>query len=249
MKFIKSLLLKTLPVSAVTKLRALDYRLHSPEERLLLSRLCDRAKCSVDVGANLGILTHYLARYSRHVYAYEPNPQLASQLRRAFDSRVTVLEAALSDTSGSTVLKMPYYRGVEMHGLASIAQDFKDADYVKEFTVPVRRLDDEGLNDVGFLKIDVEQNEEKVLRGAMTFICRQRPNMLLEVTPKLYSRSLLEFLGDFLALGYRGYFLYDRQLLKIEDYRPEVHNHSDNYGVRGKYMTNVVLSNSPLGAL
>jgi hypothetical protein len=30
------------------------------------------------------------------VYAYEPNPELACQLRRAFDKRVTVVQAALS---------------------------------------------------------------------------------------------------------------------------------------------------------
>lgn len=248
MKSIGSLLQKTLPASAVTRLRAVDYQLHSSDERRLLSRLCDRNKCSVDVGANVGTITYFLARYSTHVYAYEPHPELASQLRRAFNKRVTVVQAALSDTSGSDLLKVPYYDGVEMHGLASIVQDFKDSDYVKEFSVPVRRLDDENLANVGFLKIDVEQNEERVLCGAMELITRQRPNILLEVTPKLYLKSLTEFLADFFALGYRGYFLYDRQLLKIEDYRMEVHNNGANYGVSGKYLTNVVLSTKPLDA-
>lgn len=106
-----------------------------------------------------------------------------------------------------------------MHGLASIAQDFSDADSVREFSVPLRRLDDENLTNIGFLKIDVEQNEEKVFRGGMGLIKSQRPNILLEVTPKLYSKPLLEFLADFLALGYHGYFLYDRKLLKVEEYR------------------------------
>ncbi len=248
MKRIGSLLQKTLPASAVARLRAVDYQLHSSDERRLLSTLCDRNKCSVDVGANVGTITYFLARYSAHVYAYEPNPELASRLCRAFNERVTVVQAALSNTSGSAVLKVPYYRGVEMHGLASIVQDFKDSDYVKEFWVPVRRLDDENLANVGFLKIDAEQNEEKVLCGAVELINRQRPNMLLEVTPKLYSRPLLEFLADFFTLGYRGYFLYDRHLLKIEDYRMEVHNHSANYGISGKYLTNVVLSTKSLDA-
>src|SRR5947209_7789536 len=125
MRNIKSLLQRILPPSSIVSLRALDYRLHSWQEYRLLSSLCHRTKSSVDVGANVGTLTHFLACYSSHVYAYEPNPELAAQLRLAFRKKVTVIEAALSDTPGSTILKIPYYRGIEMHGLASIAQDFE----------------------------------------------------------------------------------------------------------------------------
>ena len=243
MKPIKSLLQRALPPSAAVRLRALDYRLRSAQEHRLLSRLCDRKKASVDVGANLGTLTCWLARYSSHVYAYEPNPELAKRLRAAFrDEDVTVIQAALSDVAGTAVLKVPHFHGVEMHSLGSIAQDFVDADHVREFSVPLRRLDDEDLPDIGFVKVDAEQNEERVLRAAMGLIERCRPHMLLEVTPKLYAKSLLEFFADFFALGYRGFFLYDGELLKIEQYCMEVHNDSRNYGVPGKYMTNVVLT-------
>lgn len=248
MKHVKSVVQKLLSASAATRLRALDYRLHSWDERRLLPKLCDRTKCSVDAGANMGTITYFLARYSSHVYAYEPNPELASHLCRAFDKRVTVIQAALSDIPGTATLKMPCYGGVPMHGLASIVQDFKDHDDVREFVVPVRRLDDENLTNVGFLKIDVEQNEENVLWGAEELIKRQRPNLLLEVTPKLYAKPLVEFLANFFVLGYWGYFLYDRHLLRIEDYRMEVHNDSNNYGIGRKYVTNVVLSTKPLDA-
>jgi FkbM family methyltransferase len=246
MKAIKSFVLKNFPASSVVRLRALDYRFSCPEEQRLLSILCDKRKASADIGANLGTLTYFLARYSSHVYAYEPNPELARRLRRAFRKNVTVIEAALSDVHGTATLNVPFYRGTELHGLASIAQAFEDAEGIKKFSVPVRTLDEEGLQNVGFLKIDVEQNEEKVLRGGMRLIKDQRPNLLLEVTPKLYRISLIDFLADFLALGYRGYFFYDHKLLRIEDYCLEVHNSSQNYGVRGKYVTNVILSRTSL---
>jgi hypothetical protein len=45
-----------------------------------------------------------------------------------------------------------------------------------------------------------------------------------------------------LALGYRGYFFFDGSLRKLEDYRVEIHNRAENYGVSRKYMTNVILS-------
>ena len=177
-----------------------------------------------------------------HVYAYEPNPELAAKLRRGFGSNVSVVEAALSDAPGTAVLKLPSYRGVEAHALASIAQDFSDADGVREFPVPVRRLDDEQLTNVGFVKIDVEQNEEKVLRGGMRLFSAERPNMLVEVTPRLYSKSLPEFLGDFLKLGYRVYFLYEGKLKPLAEYRMEVHNNTANLGIASKFVTNVILT-------
>ncbi len=244
---LKSLLQRALPASAVVRLRALDYRLRSAQEHRLLSSLCDRSRAAVDIGANLGTLTCWLARYSSHVYAYEPNPELAQRLRAAFrDENVTVVQTALSDVAGSALLRVPHFHGVEMHSLGSIVQAFTDADQVREFSVPLRRLDDEDLPDIGFLKIDAEQNEERVLRGAMALIERHRPHILLEVTPKLYAKPLLEFFADFLALGYRAFFLYEGKLLAIERYRMDVHNDSRNYGVPGKYMTNVVLTERAL---
>src|SRR5262245_15788423 len=124
MNYIRSMLNSVLPDSSLVQLRALDHRFHSPAEVRLLASLCDRRKVSIDVGANLGVLTYFLARYSSHVVAYEPNPELASMLRRSFKRKVTVRQTAISDASGSTTLKVPEYHGVEMHGLASIAQDF-----------------------------------------------------------------------------------------------------------------------------
>jgi FkbM family methyltransferase len=246
MRAVKSLLQRVLPVSSVIRLRALDYGRKCAAERRLLALLCDRAKVSIDIGANVGTLTYYLARHSSHVYAYEPNPELAAKLRRGFGSNVTVVEAALSDAPGSAVLKLPSYHGIEAHALASIAQDFSDADGVREFRVPVRRLDDEALTNVGFVKIDVEQNEEKVLRGGMKLFAAQRPNMLLEVTPRLYSKPLAEFLGDFLQLGYRVYFLYEGRLKPLAEHRLEVHNNTANLGIASKFVTNVVLTNREL---
>jgi FkbM family methyltransferase len=246
MSYLKSAIKRILPAPSLVQVRAFDYRLHCSDEFRLLAKLCNKNKCSIDVGANLGTLTYHLSRHSSHVFAYEPNPELAAKLRAAFKKRVTVLEVALSDLPGSTELKIPYYRGVQMHGLASIAQDFSDADAVKKHSVQVRRLDDEGYTNVGFVKIDVEQNEERVLRGGMGLFTNERPNILLEVTPKLYSKPLREFLAGLLELGYHAYFLYNRRLLKLEDYRVEIHNRAENYGRQGKYMTNVVLATEPL---
>jgi FkbM family methyltransferase len=234
------------PESFLNRIRALDYRVHSSEEFRLLSQLCNREKISIDIGANQGVLTYFLVRFSLHVYAYEPNPELAAKLQKSFKKKATIIQAALSDIPGAATLKIPSYQGVEMHGLASIGQSFEDADSVKQFSVPKRRLDDEGFKNVGFVKIDVEQHEQEVLRGGMRLFQDQRPNIFLEVTPKLYKKPLQETLSNILKLGYRGYFIYDHALVPLDKYRQDIHNRSENYGVGHKYVTNVVLSTSSL---
>jgi hypothetical protein len=110
----------------------------------------------------------------------------------------------------------------------------------------VCRLDDEDLRNVGFVKIDVEQNERKVMSGAMRLFREEKPNILVEVSPKLYTEPLQEVLAGVLDLGYRGYFCFEERLHKLDDYRLDVHNRSENYGVGGKYVTNVVLTTKTL---
>ena len=63
----------------------------------LLKFIVDPSRNSVDIGASLGLFTYFLARYSVHVYAFEPNPLPLRYLRTLVDDNVTVVHGALSD--------------------------------------------------------------------------------------------------------------------------------------------------------
>src|SRR3989338_8039219 len=54
-----------------------------------LSRVMGREKVGVDVGANRGVYTYWMQKYSRHVYAYEPNPKMFVLLRAGAKGNVT----------------------------------------------------------------------------------------------------------------------------------------------------------------
>src|SRR4051794_41124730 len=89
----KSMIGKLLPVKAAMRCRAIEYWLMGPPEIRFLHRLCCADAVSIDVGANIGIYTDFLARHSRHAYAFEPNPGLAVELRKKIARRnVTVVE-------------------------------------------------------------------------------------------------------------------------------------------------------------
>jgi FkbM family methyltransferase len=175
---------------------------HEPEAAFLPT-LCDRARVSIDVGANLGGYTLLLRRHSARVIAYEPNPDLAARLDRVFrlSRSVEVRRYALSDTHGVAALRVPSDHGRstieaenDIGGRAALAVD-----------VETRRLDEERLGDVGFIKIDVEGHELAVLRGAEGILRRCRPALLIEASEELVPGALASIRAFLEPLGYRGY--------------------------------------------
>jgi len=149
------------------------------EELKLLDHIVPRRN-AVDIGANRGTYTYFLAKRCPKVYAYEPNPWMADFLRKASPAHVDVREAALSDTAGRTTFTIPYdQRNRHQHNVGSI-DNLEDREGEK-IDVETRRIDDEGLEDVGFIKIDVEGHEPAVLDGARQTIERDRPVLLVEI--------------------------------------------------------------------
>lgn len=136
------------------------------------------------LGANRGIYTWRLKKLARAVHAFEPNPELAERLRRAVPGAV-VHPCALSDRDGEADLRVPLVNGIAYDGWATVEPKNRllavHPDDVRTIRVPLRTLDSFGLEDVGFVKIDVEGHELAVLHGAALTLKRCRPILLLEV--------------------------------------------------------------------
>ena len=158
--------------------RAHRERLSGEPELGLLPTLVDPGRNSVDVGANKGVYTYWLQRCSRHVYAYEPNPKMFRILHAAAGGNVTVSPVALSDATGTSMLRVPKTMGGYSNQGASLNYRKVGPDY-GEVAVETRRLDDAGLADVGFIKIDVEGHEMAVIEGGRELIARDRPTLLV----------------------------------------------------------------------
>ena len=163
---------------------------------------------AIDVGANIGSYSYHLARFARHVYAFEANPLLVARFERLRLRRVSVECAALSSSVGIGHLRFPMLAsGREDIGMASLEKSaVEDAALSREIEVPLRRLDDYGFEGVSFIKIDVEGHEEEVLTGAAATIARERPTLLIEVEERHNQGGLGRIAQKLAALGYQGYF-------------------------------------------
>ncbi|MHB1559261.1 MAG: FkbM family methyltransferase [Isosphaeraceae bacterium] len=140
---------------------------------------------AVDAGANEGLFTHRLARLYNHVHSFEINPALADRLQRMASANVSVYPVGLSRRAGNGILYTPYYRGRPLHGWAGLEPlNCSVAERYTESDVTVCPLDSFDLNDVSFLKIDVEGHELELLAGASQTIRRNRPVVLIEVNDR-----------------------------------------------------------------
>ncbi len=170
-----------------------------------LDQWVSRDRLALDVGSNLGLYAWRLRRLAREVHAFEPSPALANRLAVALPG-VHVHACALSDRNGQAKLIVPKRAGVTYHGWGTVeASNPLKAGLetkVEAITVPTRPLDEFGLDDVGFIKIDVEGHELAVLTGAEQTLRRCRPTLLVEADDR-HRPGAVETVRSFLtALGY-----------------------------------------------
>ncbi len=207
------------PSIYIRRLAARQLRIGECEIRLL-PFLTDRQKVSVDVGANKGVYTYFLARLTREVHAFEPNPKIFRILSRALPSNVMVHRVALSSKSGAAELLVPEHKGGFSNQGASLSREKVDGAH-RVVHVESARLDQYDLRDVGFIKIDVEGHETHVIEGAMETIKRERPNLLIEMEEAHTKRPIEESVNYVRSLGYEGMFVARGQLQPLRRFDPE----------------------------
>lgn len=234
----KDVLQRVLPESIIIRFQAADHYLNGEPEIRLLPHLCDKAKVTLDIGANIGVYTYFARRHSRHVYAYEANPELAARFQQLFPD-VTVQQAAVSDQPGELVLRIPVKGQHVQHELASVAEQRGASGESVEYRVPARRVDDQEITNVGFIKIDVERHELPVMKGAMKTIAACLAVIMSEVSPLLYPCALPEMFKFLTELGYTGWFKFEGKYLPLSQFRGEIHANPDLYGKR--FMNNNVI--------
>lgn len=211
---IKDFVIAKIPAPLLMRLVAGHDFCRGEPELHLLKQLVPRNRIALDVGANYGVYTYFLSRLVRHVYAFEPNLRLADYLQRAVPGNATVCRFGLSDHEGKARLTIPIIRNREIHGHGTVEPHaFSSA--TRTLEVELRRLDDQGLTELGFIKIDVEGHEDAVLNGGERTIARWRPRMIIEIEQRFVAGAVRDRFARIAAMGYRLFYWRQNRLNEI----------------------------------
>ncbi len=183
----------TLPPKFVHAYRVVRHTMLWPceQEMVTARQFLAPDKVAVDVGANVGLFTAVLARRSKKVVAFEPNPACAQHLLAVAPRNCEIIAKAVSDREGTTLLRVPLCRGVPMHALSTIeaanryGTETRATGFVTH-SVETVTLDQTLLlspagERVAFINIDAEGHEFAVLRGGEGLIAAHRPALLVEL--------------------------------------------------------------------
>lgn len=177
-------------------------------------QFCSPDKLFVDIGAHMGIYCMNLSACSKHVYAFEIQKSTYEGLVGGIIlngiTNITPHNIGLSNEEGTMKLyKVSPDGGGSTLDLA-IAEHEKPEHTVEMVTV--RTLDSFNLDNIGFLKLDVEGSELNVIKGAVNTLRRSNwPKFIFEAWPDdWYADARTELITYVESLGYtvtiiRGY--------------------------------------------
>ena len=214
-------------------------------DELGFHRTLHRPGTLLDVGAHEGGFTLPLAALpGSRVLAFEPLPESFARLRAAAGglAHVTLRQEALGDATGEAVLRLPVVDGVPNAQWASLAKRYDGhGAHVgeRQVTVPLRRLDEFGLDDLTAVKLDAEGAEYEVLRGAVATLRRCRPVLSIEIEERHRPGSTWAVPAFLDALGYDAFWEhwgewrpmagFDRATMQRASPNPAVFEASDPY--------------------
>jgi len=140
--------------------------------------VCNRKRIAVDCGAHVGGWSKELANHFDKVISYEASSDnYECLLKNTEGLNVDARNLGVGEKAGMGSLHPPVNPGNSGAAWVVDGDDFE-----------VITLDSQNLENVDFIKIDVEGFEPQVLRGAEETIKRDRPVVLIEQHPLIDGR-------------------------------------------------------------
>lgn len=166
----------------------------------------------LDIGANIGYTTWYLAKNKPHavIHAFEPIPYNFEVLKKVVAdfklSNAVVYPVGLGEQDATLEMIMPVINGVKKHARCQVLDDnskYKDG---VRFTIKIEKLDDYSIfygkeNKVTAIKIDVEDYEYFVFKGGLNLIRNHQPIIFCEIWTS--SERKFKVVNLFKSLNYK----------------------------------------------
>ena len=184
--------------------------------------------CIFDIGANIGDWSKFLIReyqnISYNLYMFEPSSYAFQQLQRNIPSLPyhQFFQIGFGDQRGEQIL----YADVPAQGSASLL--LKCAKYTEKIYVDTidQFCKEHSINQINFLKMDVQGFEYKILQGAQTMLQEGKIGVIqFEFdAPNIDSRIFFKDFWELLAPNYNLYHSLYNGLVRIETYHYTLEN-------------------------
>lgn len=164
----------------------LDGRYEVEELDFLRDRIFPQLKSrgiALDIGANIGNHSLFFAEHFDQVYSFEPHPRTFRLLSINADlaRNVTPLNFGLSDANGVQTAYFPR----QNYAAASLKAEGTSDEELHPVDFALKRLDDveevQGLDGIGFVKVDVERHELECFAGAENTLKTHHPLIAIEI--------------------------------------------------------------------
>lgn len=210
----------------------------------IVKRLVRKDWTALDVGANIGYYSVLLSRAvgnSGRVIAFEPTHHfskvLESNLKANGIKNVDVQNLGLSDKRQ----QLPVQIGDSSATLHSPEGKNLDESEVIELVRLDDLVEDLGIKDIGFIKVDIDGHEPQFMDGAKRSLERWDPLILLEVNHLNYFEAGVYAWDFYERLRKMSYRIYDENLSEISS-RTEFLVKCANFA----YSANIVLTKRAL---
>jgi FkbM family methyltransferase len=160
-------------------------------------------KIFLDIGSHTGTYAISLADLCKEVYCFEPQKMtyyaLCGSVALSNKQNITCFQTGLGSENQVGIKTLNIVSNDGGGSSIHITQDI-----LREEKIEIRTLDSYRIENIGFIKMDVEENELDVLKGAMETIIRSNyPKILFESNPTDLTRqhALFEYITN--VLNYR----------------------------------------------
>ncbi len=164
-----------------------DEKNNQSKQRNMALRYIKRWRNCIDIGSNVGMWTRELATKFKKVYCFEPNPNFNECFRKNItENNVELFEFGLSNKEHTA------------------SQEFNSTQMTNTpGNVKCRTLDSFNLDNIDFIKIDVDGFEVEVLEGAIDTITRNKPVINIEMKKRKRTLVCDKVRAILYGLGYK----------------------------------------------
>lgn len=149
---------------------------------------------AIDIGANIGLWSKELTKFFNNTYCFEPNIECLDCLKKNIDfSKAQIFNVALGSKNSTNYLYSPNNTGA-----SSLVNKTKFLGYdddgkelwdqfdksVEKKKVNIKNLDSFNLTKINFIKVDVQNYELEVIKGAKRTLEINDPVICIEENSK-----------------------------------------------------------------